>query len=575
MTARHGSAATLTPRERLRRRQRELLDDRAGVREVEIPMRDGVMLAADLYAPADGGPAPAIVMWTPYDKSDPIGVMQEAERYRRAGYVFVAVDCRGRGKSEGEFRAWVHDGRDGYDTVEWVASQAWCDEAVGTTGGSYCGWAQWATAFEHPPSLRCMISTAGGGRFMEAMPAVRGCLHLTWFPLWCYVLRHRVMANIAAVDWEEVLWRLPLTAMADGLGIGGQTWADMLEHDRLDEFWRSLRFDGRYGELDVPVLHISGWWDHTDAPASIHHYLQAVEHARAPQQLIVGPWSHAGTRFPDDRYDGVLYGPDAALDMDAIHMRFFDRHLRGMMAKQTPEPEAIEPQALFFVTGANVWRSAERWPLPGTCETWHLDAADEHGALTRTSPTISSAASYVYDPNDPVRTAVDYTSGDLLEVPVEQTDTERRADVLTFTSSPLDRPLLICGVPSLEMFAATDGEDTDWHVKLTEVHADGRSMRFASGRVRASYADNLSAPSPVNPGEVRHYLIELDACTHEMQAGHRLRVLITSSDFPWFARNPNRFAGPRQPVDPRPARNTVACGNIHVSRLLLPVATAR
>ncbi len=551
-----------TPRESVRRLLRERAEDPWRVHEIEIPMRDGVMLAADLYAPAGGDPAPAIVLWTPYDKSDSIAVAPMARRYQREGYAFVAVDCRGRGKSEGEFRAWVNDGGDGYDTVQWVAAQSWCDGAVGTTGASYCGWAQWATAMKKPPSLRCMVSSVACGHFMEAMPSIGGCPHL-WYPHWCYALRHRIMADVADVDWNEVLWRLPVGAMIDGLQVGGRTWLDLIEHDRLDDFWRALRFDGRYSEIEVPVLHVTGWWDYSDAPASFHHYLEAVSGSSARQRLIVGPWSHEGACYPDDRYDGVVHGPEAVLDMDAVHLRFFESHLRGGSS------EAAEPGALFFITGANVWRAAERWPLPGTQQPWHLDAADEDEGLRPTPPDERSTIAYVYDPDDPVRTAVDFAL-DELEVRLDQTECEHRADVLTFTSAPLSEPLLICGIPRLELLAATDGDDTDWHVKLTEVDADGRSMRFTAGRLRASCADDLATPTPVKPGEARRYEIALDACTHELQPGHRLRLSVTSSDFPWFARNPNRFARLSEPVAPRPATSTVFCGS-DASRLLLPV----
>jgi putative CocE/NonD family hydrolase len=554
-----------TPREALRRDMRERIEDPWRVREIEIPMRDGVVLAADLYAPAGGGAAPAIVLWTPYDKGDPIQVASEGRRYQREGYAFVAVDCRGRGKSEGQFCAWVHDGEDGYDTVEWVASQPWCNGAVGTTGLSYCGWAQWATVFEHPPSLRCMVSSAAAGRFMEELPSIGGCFQL-YYPWWCYLLRKRIMADLTSVDWE-VLWRLPVASIVEGLGIGGRTWQDILEHDRLDEFWRALRFDGRYGEVEVPVLHVAGWWDYEDARGAFHHYLQAVQDAPARQRLIVGPWSHVGTRFPDDRYQGVVFGPDAALDMDAIHLRFFDHHLRG-----GGETEDAEPDALFFVTGANVWGGAGRWPLPGTCHSWHLDATGGEGALLARPHEASSTVAYVYDPDDPVTTVVDFAV-DELEPPLDQTIAEQRADVVTFTSAPLDEPLLICGIPRLELFAATDGDDTEWHVKLTEVDEHGRSIRFASGCLRASHAEDLAAPAPVTPGEVRRYEIELDACTHELRAGHRLRLAVTSSDFPWFARCLNYFGSIAEQTGPRVARNTIFCGGRQQgSRLLLPVA---
>lgn len=195
---------------------------------------------------------------------------------------------------------------------------------------------------------------------------------------------------------------------------------------------------------------------------------------------------------------------------------------------------------------------------------------DGDGGL-RLAPGLPSRVSYVYDLDDPVTTVVDFAVVDALEPPLHQTSVEQRTDVVTFTSQPLASALLVCGIPRVELFAATDGDDTDWHVKLTEVDPQGRSTRIAGGCVRASHAGDLGSPAPVAPGEVCRYDIELDACAHEFSVGVRVRVSITSSDFPWFARGLNRFGGICDLADSRQATNTIACGS-PASRLLLPAA---
>ena len=319
--------------------------------EVDIPVRDGVLLAADVHLPAAARlPAPAVVIGTPYDKSSPF---DNGLAYRDAGYVAVVYDCRGRCKSEGEWHPFAeHDGPDGHDVVEWAARQDWCDGAVGVSGISYLGWVVWATMSQHPPHLKAAVSTAAAGRWQQEIPYTYGCLQL-YFAHWHTIVRRRIADSHKPM---QALERLPFAAIGEELEIEGPGWRELLEHEALDEMWRSRRWDGEY-DFDVPTLHVAGWHDREDIQGAFHHYEQmlATSPARGDQYLLAGPWSHVNTRFPDDVYDGVAY-PGGAVDMDAIHVRFFDHYLRGVRNGVDEEP-----RVRVYDTGAGRWRVRERW----------------------------------------------------------------------------------------------------------------------------------------------------------------------------------------------------------------------
>ena len=535
--------------------------DAAHVMEAGIPMRDGIHIAADVYLPpAAQRPAPAVVFGTPYDKSDPSLNTLEAEVYQRAGYVAVVYDVRGRGKSEGEWRAFVNDARDGHDVVEWVAAQPWCTGAVGVSGLSYGGWITWATASQRPPHLKAMVSTSAAGRWMQEIPYTYGCFQL-YFANWVAAVERRLAGN-AAFDVHEALGTLPVDDIERLIDPAGQTWRDMLDHDTLDELWQGLRWDDRYDELDVPVLHVTGWHDREDIQGAFHHYehMVAASPAAGRQWLIVGPWSHVMCRWPGNAYGGRTYDRAANVDMHRVHLRFFDRFLRD-------EDNGVdaEPRLRLFDTGEDRWDTPERWGA-GTTETALHPAAD--GGLRLDGAPGDGERDYRYDPADPTTYGFDVDV--IWEPPLDLEQLVGRDDVLAFTSEPLERSLTVYGWSFLELLASTDGDDTDWFANLADVPTDGRSLRVAGGCLRASYRNSLSTPEPVPPGEPVRYSVELTPALHTFKPGHRIRLTVTSAEFPWFARSLNRFGPIRDQAEPRVARNVVHIG-AGATRLRLPV----
>ncbi|HLX51918.1 MAG TPA: CocE/NonD family hydrolase [Streptosporangiaceae bacterium] len=538
--------------------------------ETGIPMRDGIELAADVYLPhgTGDGPAPAIVTVTPYGKENPSFTADEAVFYQAHGYAFVAADTRGRGKSEGQWEAFVHDAADTHDVIEWAAAQPWCTGMVGTTGLSYMGWVQWAAASQHPPHLRAMISTSAAGRWQQEIPYTNGVFQL-YFGWWAFSTRRRILESKRAeqADWEQILRTLPFGSIGEFIDGAGQTWDMICGHETLDGFWRALRYDDVYGTIDVPCLHVTGWYDLEDLLGAFHHYehMRAASPASGSQYLLVGPWSHVKSRFPDAECGGVDFGPAAALDMDAEHLRWFDHWLKGT----GPGLAGLDPVRIFE-PGRNSWRGATRWPLATAQTGLYLGPA----SLLTSAPAAQASDSYRYDPADPAPTGLDVRRYPFEDVPLEQTRTEARGDVLCYTSDPVTEPVTVSGWPHLVMFASSDGDDTDWHVKLTDVTPDGRSLRVTQGCLRAACRDSLAEPEPLVPGVVYPFDVELWPTHHVFLPGHRIRVTVTSSDFPWFARSLNRYGTPRSLAEPRVASNTVYHGGRYPSRLVLPVEAA-
>jgi putative CocE/NonD family hydrolase len=370
-------------------------------------------------------------------------------------------------------------------------------------------------------------------------------------------------------DWDEILRRLPLEAIGEFIDPASQTWRDMMDHDTLDEFWKAIRFDDGYDRIDVPCLHVTGWYDLEDLTGAFHHYEHMVRHspAAAHQRLIVGPWSHINASRPHSSYARIDFGPEAAVEMEEVHLRWFDYWLKG---KESGVLE--EAPVRLFEPGRNVWRDADRWPLGDRDVNLYLHFDGREGRLAPEPPSNDEPVqAYRYDPADPAPTQMDVKKYPFEDVPLEQNDVEARADVIAYTSDALTEELVISGWPHLEIFASSDGNDTDWHVKLTDVHPDGRSLKVTQGCLRASYRESLEHPSPLTPGDVHVFDVELWPTHHVFLPGHRVRVTVTSSDFPWYARNLNRFGPIKWQSEPRVATNSVHHSPAYPSRLRLPV----
>ncbi len=524
--------------------------------ETGIEVRDGTELAADVYLPdAEHRPAPAVIVGTPYDKSQ---VDEPTAPYQEAGYARVTYDVRGRGKSEGIWHAHEYEVEDAYDVIEWVVAQEWCNGDVGIAGISYLGGMVWKTMAARHPALRAAISTAPEGRWQQECPYNYGCFWL-YYEWWYMLTRRRILGS--GLDIDSLVQVLPVEKAGEVLATHGPGWQEALDHDTLDELWRSRRWDGEY-DYDIPTLHVGGWYDRQAPTGLYHHYeeMMSTSPARDRQWLLVGPWDHGAARFPVNGYLDHE-APAAAIDMTAIHLAFFDRFLKGV--ENGFEREA---PVRVYDTGALGWRARQQWQGATREEDLFLGAdgqlAEEAGEDGETG--------YRYDPMRAPGLRFEFNTMDP-RPPIDLGELESQEGVVTWTSAPLERDLTVHGWSELELWAATDGEDTEWHAKVGDVAPDGRSLCVTWGCLRASYGDDAGNPAPLTPGEAKRYSIELVPAFHTIRAGHRVRLVLASADFPWFARNMNRFGPIAKQDDPRVAANTVFHGAARPSRLRLRV----
>jgi putative CocE/NonD family hydrolase len=547
-----------------------------------IPMRDGVELSADIFLPPEGdGHYPAILQRTPYDNTA-IGLVNIARFFAEKGYAFVSQDVRGRCDSDGVWEPFQNEGPDGYDTIEWIAEQPWCTGKVGTMGGSYGGYVQWIAARERPPHLTAMVSTSAAGRWLQELPFQFGCF-MPRFMVWLNLVGGRTMQQAmgsteGAPDWGRIVTHRPLRDLDQEVGRTNTVWRTWLEHDTFDDFWKRVSLIGHFQAIDLPVLHITGWFD--DAQwGELFFYLGMINESPAAdrQWLLSGPWDHGGTRMPRQQIGGRDVGPKSFTDINAVHLRFFDHWLKG-------EQNGAEhdSKVRIFTMGRNEWRDEEQWPPAGARTVpfyfhseGHANTLGGDGTLSRECPAADDPGdTYTYDPDDPTSSVQDLSAWPFQEQLLDRRWRQRRDDVLVYTSAPLEDDLEVTGHPYIVLFATSDCPDTDWHVALCDVLPNGKSEELSAGCLRATYREGLEAtPTPIEPGRVYEYRIELLATSNVWKRGHRLRVTVASANFPSNARNPNTNARVGDDESWQVAHNTVCHSSSNPSHLLAPVVS--
>ncbi len=559
-------------------------------KNVPAAMRDGVVLRADVYRPDAEGTFPALLQRTPYSKY----ASTSPETFRRIashGYVVVVQDTRGRYASDGE--AIPHDeSHDGYDTVEWVASLPYVDGRVGMWGGSYLATTQLTAASLAPPHL---VAIAPSSSYTSRYDMVfqGGAFYLSDGLGWnlgqaADVRRRRDGATFEERDGpvgltdeertrmrEEWLWHLPLASI-DALDIRelapGYFW--MLEHPSYDDFWITYDIGRRHDRFEVPALHTTGWYD-TLLKGTLENFrgirARAVTpDARDGQRLIVGPWTHSRPTLRSTSIDGVEYGPQAGFEYERLLLDWYDHWLRGAQnGVMGGAPVRL------FVMGVNAWRDEQEWPLSRAVPTpfyLHSDgtaaSSMDGGRLDPLRPGAEPADSYVYDPNDPVPTGA--MSG-YSRSPADPTSIESRPDVAVYTSEPLTEPLEVTGYVELVLVASSSAPDTDFTGKLIDVAPDGTARTLTDGIVRARYRNGFERPELLTPGEPAELRIDLLATSNVFLPGHRIRIEISSSNFPRFDRNPNTGEPFGTGAEVRTARQTIHHDAERASYVLLPV----
>ena len=546
---------------------------------VRVKMRDGVSLVADIYRPKIEGRLPVLLTRTPYNRKDPETGMYLASR----GYVVILQDTRGRFDSEGEFYPFRNEADDGYDTIEWAASLPYADGRVGMFGGSYVGATQMLAASSNPPHLVGIFPYVTAMEYYEGWTYEGGAL-MQWFASsWTSGLtedtvRRKTAALNRSSQWVEQLpaddYRLFNAPTAAEVAPYFRDW---VEHETDDDYWRKIRVSDFYNKMNVKALHAGGWHD-IFSGGSIRNFMRLqkeapTREARDGQRLLMGPWAHAATS-PEGKIGDVPFGSQAVLDMNATIVKWYDFAIKGQQNEfATAAPVKI------FVMGDNVWRAEKEFPLARTSYTkYYLHASkgaqsvSGDGLLSTASPQKERADTYDYDPASPVRTIGGrLCCGGLPPGPFDQSPNESRSDVLVYSTPPLDRDVEVTGFITVDLYAATSAADTDFTAMIVDVDAKGYARYLGDGVIRARFRNSREKPEPIEPGKIYKYAIDLWATSNVFKAGHRIRVYVSSSNFPRFNRNLNTgektFGGTRMVK----ARQTIYHDIEHPSAIVLPV----
>lgn len=545
---------------------------------VPVPMRDGVKLITDVYRNDAVKQAPVVLIRTPYDR---LGQKANAQQWVKAGYIFVAQDCRGTKASEGVLAPYNNEGQDGFDTIEWILRQPWCNGRVGMVGGSYVGAVQWLAAAESPPGLAVIAPQATFSSFYRNL-YLGGTVRLSLISGWIAGNAPKPK-DAKPADMNEALLRLPLSEVDNAIG-WDMPWLDAyLTHPEPNGFWTRLDLTSRLPELQLPALHVVGYYDFFSRE-SVDNFMLMQKKARDPatrknQRLVLGPWDH-GT-IGRSKVAEVDFGPAAALDVNAIQLDWFERHL-----KQDPVAQAKPfPPVQYFSMGDNVWHNANTWPPEGfTATAFYLHSDGKAntrkgtGRLSREAPTKEQPAdTFRADPAKPVPASPVTESRPLKAAvwgPVDQTALEERDDVLVYNSGPLSESLKFAGNIEAKLFVSTDTPDADWVVKIVDVRPDGFAQNLATGILRGRYRNSLLKPELMKPGEVYEITVDLGPCAATIAKGHQLRVDICGALFPLYDRNPNTAEGIFG------KKTAIATEQVHhrpgaLSRIILPVSSSK
>ena len=551
--------------------------------DVPVPMRDGVVLRANVFRPDGPGRYPGILLRTPYGK--PAGGY---DRYVRSGYAVVTQDSRGRYASDGDYVPFTvthtGDAEDGYDSVEWLAQQPYCNGKVGTLGASYNAWMQWMLAKLRPPHLIAMCAYSIPLELTEVdwPGGFRPGRRIRW---WMTTIapdlrrRHglpppHTPAEAVAI-WDEIehgrwLGFMPWLDVARYLPPGLAEYAeDWLKHPNR----RAWKFDEVHGEVAVPNLDFSGWYDHCGGTMAHLGLMQKHAHtevARTQTKLVLGPWNHGG--IGRRKLGEIDHGPQAEVDIHHMIVRWFDRWL-----KDIDNGVDREPPVRYFVMGSGKWKAAPAWPPEGLPEAAYYlhsegDAAraDGDGCLQEDKPERSATDTYAYDPNAPVPTL--WTRA-LFTEPSDRRKLEHRRDILYYCTPPLEEEVEVVGYPEVVLYAASSAPDTDFFARLVDEHPDGPAMEICYGMVRARHRNSLDREDLLTPGVVTEFHIRLGATACRFLRGHRIRLEITSSDFPNHDRNHNTGGNDLEDTRLVAAQQEIHHDASHPSRLVMKVNT--
>lgn len=525
-----------------------------------VVARDGIHLSVDVYRPDTVGRFPAILTITPYDNN---GARESARGWAKRGYVVVAADIRGRYDSEGEWDPFNPKNKtDGYDLVEWTAKQSWCTGRVGMVGSSYSGWTQWWTASTAPPSLKAIAPFVAPPDPFGNIPYQEGVL-VGWVVDWAAGMSGRTAQNVSTGPyngWTNTryrdLWHTPYIDLLNFRGMMDAPWFEKWYQNNLSTaaYWKEISYQGKdkCAKMTVPALNVSGWFD-VDHPGSPANYMCMKAYGGTPEarrpSLIIGPWIHGvGQPAPDGRDHGAA----ATIDLNGYVVRWFDHFLKGL-----DNGVENDPPVYVYVMGSNKWYGAKDWPLPETQWTkyyfqsgGHANSLKGDGVLTTTPPRAEGSDTYVYDPAHPTLAPYGDPGNGHIPGAVDTRLTSLGDEVLVYQTPVLTEDVQVIGPIEAKLYASTSAWDTDWMVRLIDVDPDGYAALLTDGVIRARNRNpanqgrfTAEALSTIEPGKVYEYTINFMRGTGNVfQRGHRIRIEVSSSLYPFYLRNLNTGA---------------------------------
>ena len=567
-----------------------------------VTMRDGTRLATDVFRPDAPGRFPVLINRGPYGKDDYVASPDHSVWFFPThGYVVLSQDCRARFESEGDYyNPLFQEVQDGYDTVEWAARQPWSNGRVGTTGQSYLGATQYTLATNNPlpPQLQAMAPVSASSDFHQSwVYHTGGAMEWGWMVPYAIHKGRNTLERLGRSDLlaqmddyvlepgnfgrplkDEWFRHLPLKDWIGRLQETAPYFREYFEQELDGPYWWQLNLLRNLEGIKIPLFHVSSWYD-IFLEGALNAYRAITdqggsETARRNQKLLVGPWAHIRpyTRATSVDTGDIDFGPEAQIELHDHLRRWFDYWLKDIDTGIMDEPPVY-----IFVMGDNRWRHENEWPLARTHYTryyLHSDGTANtrsgDGTLSTVPPGAEPPDRYVYDPADPAPTL----RGNTLMIPhgvADQRSTEDRGDVLVYTSEPLEQDLELTGPIKVQLFAASSAVDTDFTAKLVDVRPDGYAQNIQDGIIRARYRSSARQPTFITPGQVYEYTIDLWATSQVFKAGHRLRVEISSSNFPRFDRNPNTGAPLGEDTRLETAQQTVQHSADYPSHIVLPV----
>ncbi|MEP4891945.1 MAG: CocE/NonD family hydrolase [Aliiglaciecola sp.] len=537
---------------------------------VPVAMRDGVKLATDIYLPDKTGKYPTLLIRDMYTNGSAAGRQKYAKFATFNGYALVFQSVRGRYDSEGKWYPYFQEINDGDDTLSWIAEQSWSDGKVGMFGSSYLASVQWLAAINKNPALVAIAPAVSPGNYYRDVAYPGGAFSLLSRASWGIGLVGSRTNMSFPVDWVSGINHLPIETLAQSVGFNVQHFQDWIAHPSYDDYWKPLNLEDRATEMDVPAINIGGWFD-VFLRSTIGSYSTMAEQSasstsRKGQRLVIGPWPHGWNQ--SSKLGDIDFGENALIDAPAMLLDWFDYWMKG--STKPTGLKADEAPVRIFIMGENVWRDEQEWPLART--DYRPFYFHDNKTLSEKSPAKKTGTlKYDYDPADPVPTLGGNIMMPKLRGPYDQKPLDDRKDILRFVTEPFTEATEFTGPISAEIYASSSAPDTDFMAKLIVVKPDGTAFNLVDGVIRARYREGFEEPKLIEPGKVYKYEIDMWATSYKLSPGDRIRVDITSSNYPRLARNLNTGAEFAKTSEMQVANQTLHMSKDYPSKIVLPI----